>query len=57
MSYRTYPHDAISEKCNQKYNDKWSQEECFINSLRLYYGHTTEKELKKHKEKFIKLKK
>jgi len=55
MKYRTYPHDAIKEKCEEKYKDRWAVFECIANSLMLYYGKISEEELQKRKEKYVKI--
>jgi len=55
MKVRTYPHDVISEKCREKYKNRWDITECIINSLRLYYSHVTKEELQKNREKFVEL--
>ena len=51
--YQTYPHDAISEKCNEKYKNRWDVYECIINSLELYYKKIKKEEIMD--EKFVDL--
>lgn len=53
MPYHTYPHDAISEKCHEKYPNKWDSYECIINSLKLYYKKIKKDEIRD--EKFVEL--
>jgi len=55
VRYRTFPHDAIKEKCEEKYRNRWAVLECITNSLMLYYGKISEEELLKRKEKYVKI--
>jgi len=55
MKYRTYPHDAIKEKCSKKYKNRWDVFECVMNSIALYYGYVKKEYLLKKREKFVEL--
>jgi len=49
---KTFPHSYVAYKCEQKYGP-WNKMECVINSMRLYYGKTTKKELDQKGEKYV----